>query len=72
MFDRETRQSMALMRERNYYRDLLSAEWWIVITYHEHEPCKVFGPFLLETLARIWADQQGSDAYEVKQIQSIG
>jgi hypothetical protein len=22
MFDRETRQAMALMRERNYYRDL--------------------------------------------------
>ena len=46
----------------------LNAELWIVIVYHDREPCEVFGPFLLETLAIQWAENQKADAWEVKLV----
>ena len=44
------------------------AELWIVIVYHDREPCEVFGPFLLETRAIQWAENQKADAWEVKLV----
>jgi hypothetical protein len=43
-------------------------EQWVLITYEEHEPCKVFGVFDSEYAARNYAEQADALTYEVKMI----
>jgi len=48
-------------------------EVWVLVVYHDHEPCEVYGSFMNEKDAIAWAERQckGADAWEAKMVLDV-